>query len=69
MPPEEERAQIREALRLHTEVTGSAPRGWYTGRCSMNTVDLAASEGDLAYIADSYADDLPYWVQAGARIS
>jgi OHCU decarboxylase len=67
MPPEEERAQIREALRLHTEVTGSAPRGWYTGRCSMNTVDLAAQEGDLAYIADSYADDLPYWVQAGGK--
>ena len=37
MPPEEERAQIREAIRLHTEVTGTPPRGWYTGRCSMNT--------------------------------
>ena len=67
MPPEEERAQIREAIRLHTEVTGTPPRGWYTGRCSMNTVDLAAQEGDLAYIADSYADDLPYWVKAGGK--
>lgn len=67
MPPEEERAQIREALRLHTEVVGTPPRGWYTGRCSMNTVDLAAEEGDLAYIADSYADDLPYWVKAGGK--
>lgn len=67
MPAEEERAQIREAIRLHTEVTGSAPRGWYTGRCSMNTVDLAAEEGDFAYIADSYADDLPYWVKAGGK--
>ncbi|MCT8161610.1 allantoinase PuuE [Pseudoruegeria sp. SHC-113] len=67
MPPEEERAQIREAIRLHTEVTGSPPRGWYTGRCSMNTVDLAAEEGDLAYVADSYADDLPYWVKAGGK--
>ncbi len=67
MPPEEERAQIREAIRLHTEVTGAAPRGWYTGRCSMNTVDLAAEEGDFAYIADSYADDLPYWMKAGGR--
>ncbi len=67
MSADEERAQIREAIRLHTEVTGAPPRGWYTGRCSMNTVDLAAEEGDLAYIADSYADDLPYWVKAGGK--
>lgn len=67
MDPEQERAQIREAIQLHTEVTGSAPRGWYTGRCSMNTVDLAAEEADLAYIADSYADDLPYWIRAGGK--
>ena len=67
MAPEEERAQIREAIRLHTEVVGAPPRGWYTGRCSMNTVDLAAQEGDFAYIADSYADDLPYWITAGGK--
>ena len=67
MDPDEERAQIREAIRLHTEVTGAAPRGWYTGRCSMNTVDIAAEEGDFAYIADSYADDLPYWIGAGGK--
>ncbi|MFP1643264.1 allantoinase PuuE [Pontitalea aquivivens] len=67
MSAEEERAQIREAIRLHTEVVGVAPRGWYTGRCSMNTVELAAEEGDFAYIADSYADDLPYWVKAGGK--
>ena len=63
----EERAQIREAIRLHTEVVGTPPRGWYTGRCSMNTVDIVAAEGDFAYIADSYADDLPYWVKAGGK--
>ena len=67
MSPEEERAQIREAIRLHTEVVGASPRGWYTGRCSMNTIDLAAEEGDFAYIADSYADDLPYWQRAGGK--
>nr|WP_281501291.1 allantoinase PuuE [Aliiroseovarius sp. S1123] len=67
MSADEERAQIREAIRLHTEVTGTAPRGWYTGRCSMNTMDLAAEEGDFAYIADSYADDLPYWIHAGGK--
>ncbi|SEJ48678.1 OHCU decarboxylase [Pseudooceanicola nitratireducens] len=67
MDAEEERAQIREAIRLHTEVVGTPPRGWYTGRCSMNTVALVAEEGDFAYIADSYADDLPYWVEAGGK--
>ncbi|MFW2541033.1 allantoinase PuuE [Primorskyibacter sp. 2E107] len=67
MPPEEEREQIREAIRLHTEVVGAPPRGWYTGRCSMNTIALAAEEGDFAYIADSYSDDLPYWMKAAGK--
>ncbi|MEL6533733.1 MAG: allantoinase PuuE, partial [Pseudomonadota bacterium] len=67
MPPEEERAQIAEAIRLHAEVTGAPPRGWYTGRCSMNTVHLAAETGQFAYIADSYADDLPYWLDHAGR--
>jgi OHCU decarboxylase len=67
MAPDEERAQIREAIRLHAEVTGAPPRGWYTGRCSMNTVRLAAEEGDFAYIADVYSDDLPYWVKIGGK--
>ncbi|CUH50178.1 allantoinase PuuE [Ruegeria atlantica] len=67
MPADEERAQIAEAIRLHTEVVGERPRGWYTGRCSENTVQLVAEEGGFAYVADTYADDLPYWVQAGGR--
>ncbi|MDP5219063.1 allantoinase PuuE [Ruegeria sp. 2205SS24-7] len=67
MPEEEERAQIAEAIRLHREATGEAPRGWYTGRCSNNTVRLAAETGQFDYVADSYADDLPYWMRFGAR--
>ncbi len=62
----EERAQIDAAIRLHVEVTGARPRGWYTGRCSMNTVRLAAEAG-MDYVADSYADDLPYWLRTGGR--
>ena len=65
--PEEERAHMAEAIRLHAEVTGERPRGWYTGRCSMNTLDLAAEEGGFAYVADSYADDLPYWHEHDGR--
>ncbi|WP_421701727.1 allantoinase PuuE [Aliiroseovarius sp.] len=59
--PEDERAHLQEAIALHTEVTGSRPLGWYTGRCSVNTVDLVSEEGGFLYVADSYADDLPYW--------
>ncbi len=67
MAEDEERVQIAEAIRLHTEVTGTPPRGWYTGRCSMNTVRLAAETGQFAYVADSYADDLPYWMRIAGR--
>lgn len=63
----EERAHMAEAIRLHGEVVGERPRGWYTGRCSVNTVRLAAEEGGFAYVADSYADDLPYWLRFGRR--
>ena len=59
--PKEEQADMEAAIKLHTAVTGSAPRGWYTGRCSDNTVRLAAEQGCFDYVSDSYADDLPYW--------
>lgn len=65
MSEDEERAQINEAIRLHTEVTGDAPQGWYTGRCSMNTVRLIAETGQFAYVSDTYDDDLPYWREIG----
>jgi len=58
---EDERTDMLEAIRLHEAITGERPRGWYTGRCSVNTVDLIAEEGGFEYVSDSYADDLPYW--------
>lgn len=67
MPEDVERAQINEAIRLHTEVVGTPPRGWYTGRCSENTVRLTAETGQLHWISDTYDDDLPYWIEAGER--
>ena len=65
-PEDEERSQIAEAIRLHTEVTGSRPTGWYTGRCSVNTVALTAEAG-FDWISDTYDDDLPYWIESGDR--
>jgi putative urate catabolism protein len=58
-----ERQQIAEAVRLHTAITGARPRGWYTGRCSMNTTRLVMEEGGFLYSSDDYADDLPYWLR------
>ena len=67
MTIDEERRQIAESIRLHTEVVGEAPRGWYTGRCSVNTVDLTAETGQFDWISDTYDDDLPYWREVGDR--
>ena len=67
MTEADERAAIDEAVRLHSEVVGEAPRGWYTGRCSANTVRLVAEHGGFDYISDTYDDDLPYWREIGDR--
>lgn len=56
-----ERKHLRRAIETHERVTGARPGGWYLGRCSPNSHRIAAEEGDFAYNADSYADDLPYW--------
>jgi putative urate catabolism protein len=61
MPIEEERRHLQEAIRIHAEVAGTRPLGWYTGRCSPNTRRLVVEEGGFLYDSDSYADDLPYW--------
>jgi putative urate catabolism protein len=58
----EERAHMHEAIRIHREVTGERPLGWYTGRSSANTLKLVLDDGGFLYSSDSYADDLPYWV-------
>lgn len=59
---EAERADMMEAIRIHAEVTGERPLGWYTGRSSIHSTDLAAEEGGFLYSSDAYADDLPYWI-------
>jgi putative urate catabolism protein len=58
----EERAHILEAIRIHTAVAGERPLGFYQGRCSTHTTRIIMEEGGFLYSSDSYADDLPYWV-------
>jgi len=61
VPREVEAEHIAKAVELHTRVTGERPRGFYQGRTSMNTVELGCEEGGFEYLADTIADDLPYW--------
>ena len=60
---EEERRHIHEAIRLHTEVAGSRPLGFYQGKPSDHTLKILMEEGGFLYSSDSYADDLPYWIE------
>ena len=62
-PPEVEALHIAEAVRIHTEVAGTRPLGFYQGRSSLNTIRLGMEEGGFVYCADTYADDLPYWLE------
>ncbi|HIF69270.1 MAG: allantoinase PuuE [Opitutales bacterium] len=59
----EEREHLAHAIEIHTRVTGSRPLGWYTGRTSPDTRQLVLEDGGFLYDTDSYADDLPYWVE------
>jgi len=56
-----EREHIAEAIRLHEKLTGARPFGIYQGRSSENTVRLSMEAG-FEYSADSYADELPYYI-------
>jgi len=62
VPEDEERRHIAEALRIHEQVTGERPAGMYQGRTSENTLRLTMEAG-FEYSADTYADELPYYVQ------
>ncbi|NJM97713.1 MAG: allantoinase PuuE [Phormidesmis sp. RL_2_1] len=57
-----EKLHIQKAIEIHTQITGSRPLGIYQGRNSPNTRRLIVEAGGFLYDADSYADDLPYWV-------
>ncbi|WP_411957786.1 allantoinase PuuE [Paracoccus homiensis] len=61
IPREVEAEHIARAIQLHRQITGERPYGFYQGRTSMNTVELGCEEGGFAYLADTIADDLPYW--------
>ena len=62
-----ERSHIKLAVDAITDLTGSPPLGWYTGRDSPNTRRLVVEHGGFLYDADSYSDDLPYWEEVDGK--
>jgi len=62
-----EREHMKLAIKSIKRIFGKRPLGWYTGRCSPNTLDLVMEEGGFSYCSDSYSDDIPYWVKKGNK--
>ena len=58
-----EKEHMNLAIKSIKRIFGKRPMGWYTGRCSPNTINLVAEEGGFLYCSDSYSDDLPYWIK------
>jgi allantoinase len=64
---EVERAHLDRAVSTIERLTGQRPLGWYTGRGNERTRRLVVEAGGFLYDADSYADDLPYWVDVNGK--
>ena len=64
---DEERRHIRRGIEAIEQACGIRPVGWYTGRTSESTRRLVVEEGGFSYDSDSYADELPYWVEVAGR--
>lgn len=71
MPADQEEALIRQGIATFQKCskTGKAPVGWYYGRPSPRSRALISKVYkdlglELLYNADTYADDLPYWIPA-----
>jgi allantoinase len=58
-----EREHMRLAVEAIEQLTGSRPRGWYTGRDSTNTRRLVVDHGGFDYDSDYYGEDLPFWMK------
>jgi OHCU decarboxylase len=59
---QQEKEHIDLAIKQHEETCGERPLGLYQGRTSEHTIDIGCDDGGFLYLADSYADDLPYWI-------
>ena len=62
-----EKNDMKLAVKSIKKIFGYQPAGWYTGRCSTNTLDLVIDNGNFLYCSDTYSDDLPYWLKKGNK--
>lgn len=62
VPEDVEREHIKRAVEILTNLTGSRPVGWMTGRPGPNTRRLLVEAGGFLYDRNSLADELPYWL-------
>ncbi len=62
-----EKKHMQKAIGSIKKIFGNRPVGWYTGRCSPNTLDLVIEDGGFLYCSDTYSDDLPYWEIKGKK--
>ncbi len=62
-----EKSDMKLAIKSIKKNFGVQPAGWYTGRCSANTLDLVIENGNFLYCSDTYSDDLPYWIKKGNK--
>lgn len=58
-----EKEQILKCIDVLDHLTGQRPLGWYAGRSSLSTRSLLLEIGGFVYDSDSYADDLPYFIE------
>ena len=62
-----EKKDMEKAIKSIKKIFGKRPFGWYTGRCSNNTLDLVIEDGGFLYCSDTYSDDIPYWEKRGNK--
>lgn len=68
MAEDDERATIAKAVASLARTTGHAPTGWQSRySASERTRRLIVEHGGFLYDADSYGDDLPYWLNVEGR--
>ena len=64
---DDERQEIRRAVQAIEETTGQRPLGWFGVSSTGDTRRLLAEEGGFVYDCDSYAEDLPYFVEVKGK--
>jgi allantoinase len=65
---DEERRHIEAAVESLTRTCGVRPTGWFSRySSSVSTRELLVAEGGFLYDSDSFADDLPYFVEVAGR--